>query len=224
MNELQTKILQTPIEIALKIDSTGCTTARKLYEWLELDPSHYTRWVKEYITDNPFVNNNEFSPLMAKTSKQGGRPTIDYKITASFAKKLAMASKSPKGEITREYFLKCEQILAEKAIPEWHETRIAGKVTRLQETDVIKQLAEYAKQQGSGHSDKLYLVYSKLAKTVVQNGRDELTITELNTLNMIEDMILKTIQADMCLNMGYKHIYQDCKNKLEQFKNIMYLG
>lgn len=224
MNELQTKTLQTPIEIALKIDSAGCTTARKLYEWLELDLSHYTRWVKEYITDNPFVNNNEFSPLMAKTSKKGGRPTIDYKITASFAKKLAMASKSPKGELAREYFLKCEQLLAEKATPEWQDTRIAGKTVRLKETNVIKQLAEYAKEQGSDHSDKLYLVYSKLTKTVVQNKRDELTITELNTLNMIENMILKTIQADMCLNMGYKQIYQDCKNRLEQFKNIMYLA
>lgn len=128
-----------------------------------------------------------------------------------------------KARLTSE-FMRMKQFIKERQSQNWENIRIAGKQTRLQETYVIKQLAEYAKEQGSGHSDKLYLVYSKLAKTVVQNKRDELTITELNTLNMIENMILKTIQADMCLNMGYKQIYQDCKNRLEQFKNIMYLA
>lgn len=121
-------------------------------------------------------------------------------------------------------FNKMENIITERKTSDWQETRVAGKTVRLKETDIIKQLAGYAKEQGSEHSDKLYLVYSKLAKTAICNKRDELTITELNTLNMIETMILKTIQADMCLNMGYKQIYQDCKNRLEQFKNIMYLA
>ena len=36
----------TPIEIALGIDSEGRTTAKKLYEFLELDPSHYAKWFR----------------------------------------------------------------------------------------------------------------------------------------------------------------------------------
>ena len=32
---------QTPIEIALKIDENGMTTASQLYSFLELDPSNF---------------------------------------------------------------------------------------------------------------------------------------------------------------------------------------
>ena len=103
---------QTPIEIALDIDETGHTTARKLYEWLELDKSQYARWVKRTITDNPYAEEGEdYSFLGAKTTAQGGRPTNDYLLSATFAKKLAMSSRSPKGEEARGYFLNAEDAL-----------------------------------------------------------------------------------------------------------------
>lgn len=35
----------TPIEIALGVDEQGMTTARKLYEFLELAPQNYSRWL-----------------------------------------------------------------------------------------------------------------------------------------------------------------------------------
>ena len=116
MNELILSRRQTPIEIALDIDDTGHTTAKKLYDWLELDASHYNRWVKQNITENPFAEEGkEFSPLTAKTQEQGGRPSADYLLSASFAKKLAMTSRSPKGEETREYFIMVEDTLAKMA-------------------------------------------------------------------------------------------------------------
>ena len=34
----------TPIEVALGIDDDGFTTARKLYGWLDLDQSNYSKW------------------------------------------------------------------------------------------------------------------------------------------------------------------------------------
>ena len=51
---------------------------------------------------------NEENPL-------GGRPTIDYRLSASFAKKLSMQSKTVKGEQARQYFLKVEEKLKEAA-------------------------------------------------------------------------------------------------------------
>lgn len=122
-----------------------------------------------------------------------------------------------------DQFFKMRDFIRERNTIDWQQTRVGGKVTRLQETDVIKQLAEYAKQQGSSNSDKLYLVYSKLAKTVVKNKRDELTVNELNTLNLVESIILQTIQIDMSIDMDYKQIYQDCKNRINQFKDLLYL-
>lgn len=103
---------QTPIEIALDIDETGHTTAKKLYAWLELDASQYSRWTKTYIVENEFSTEGEdYSTLESKTSGQGGRPSVDYLLSASFAKKLAMSSRSQRGEETRDYFIKVEKAL-----------------------------------------------------------------------------------------------------------------
>lgn len=44
------------------------------------------------------------------------------------------------------------------------ETRQENKKNRLKETDAIKPLVDYAKEQESAHSDKLYFTYTKLAK------------------------------------------------------------
>lgn len=59
MNEITINTAnQTPIEIALGIDEEGMTTARKLYAFLELDSSNYSRWCKSNITGNEFAEEN----------------------------------------------------------------------------------------------------------------------------------------------------------------------
>lgn len=57
--ELKQAKMQTPIEIALGVDENGMTTAKKLYEFLEMDKSHYSRWAKANIVDNEFATENE---------------------------------------------------------------------------------------------------------------------------------------------------------------------
>lgn len=74
MNDLEVTMAQTPIEIALGVDENGMTTAKKLYEFLEMDKSHYSRWVKANIVDNEFATENEdyfYSPSMANESNRG---------------------------------------------------------------------------------------------------------------------------------------------------------
>ena len=109
---------QTPIEIALGIDSQGRTTAKKLYEFLELDRSHYNRWCNTNILKNKFAEEGTDYWVFALNGEnlKGGRPTQDYKLTASFAKKLAMVSGSERGEEAREYFLRTETALKDVAI------------------------------------------------------------------------------------------------------------
>ena len=60
----------------------------------------------------------------------------------------------------------CGDFLIEKQSKLWNDTRISNKENRLKETDVIKLHAEYAKEQGSTHSDKLYLTYTKLGLSI----------------------------------------------------------
>lgn len=44
-----------PIEIATGIDKDRITTAKKLYDFLEMDKSQYSRWCKNNITGNKFA-------------------------------------------------------------------------------------------------------------------------------------------------------------------------
>lgn len=119
MNELlEPSKMQTPIEIALGVDENGMTTAKKLYEFLEMDKSHYSRWVKANIVDNEFATENEdyfYSPSMANESGRGNYAD-DYKLTAHFAKKLSMKGNGERAEQARQYFITVEDKVKEAAI------------------------------------------------------------------------------------------------------------
>lgn len=108
---------QTPIEVLLKIDDEGYTTARNLYEFLELNPANYSRWINKNIEDNPYaVSDIDYIKLNSsyKTSLTGRGNYTDYKITSDFAKKLSMTSNSKRGEQARNYFIEVEKKLKEK--------------------------------------------------------------------------------------------------------------
>lgn len=111
MNDLLEKPKMTPIEIALQVDEEGRTTARKLYAFLELDKSNYSRWCRANILENPFAEESvDFNPFVID-DERNPKPTTDYKLTASFAKKLAMGCQNEKGEQARDYFIKVEDKL-----------------------------------------------------------------------------------------------------------------
>ena len=122
MNEVVKGSKKTPIEIMLQVDSGGKTTAKALYEFLELDKSHYAKWCKRNILENNFAEENFDYEVFALKGEnpQGGRPTTDYKLTASFAKKLAMSSQTERGEQAREYFVKIEE--KEFIVEQWRVT------------------------------------------------------------------------------------------------------
>lgn len=109
---------KTPIEIALGVDDSGMTTAKRLYEFLELDPKNYSRWCRSNITDNDFaVENEDYKVFFAdEENPLGGRPTQDYKLTAHFAKKISMKGNGERAEQAREYFTTLEEKTKELAI------------------------------------------------------------------------------------------------------------
>ncbi|QES71608.1 hypothetical protein F3K33_01730 [Clostridium diolis] len=60
------------------------TTAKKLYDFLELNPTHYSKWIKRNILENDFAIENEDYEVLAIECEnpQGGRPSQDYKLSA----------------------------------------------------------------------------------------------------------------------------------------------
>lgn len=110
--------MQTPIEIALGVDENGMTTAKKLYEFLELDSRNYSRWCKNNITENEFAEENVdyWSFVIDEERNFNPNPTTDYKLTAHFAKKLSMKGNGAKAEEARDYFTTLEERVKQKVI------------------------------------------------------------------------------------------------------------
>lgn len=112
-----------------------------------------------------------------------------------------------------------EKLLNEKQTTVWLETRKQGMLARREETDIIKDLVEYAKEQGSTHSDKLYTIYAKLANRIVGiTKRDLATTAQLNDLSTMERIIAGVIVEGMEQGKHYKDIYKESKARLETVK------
>lgn len=173
---------------------------------------------------------SEFGTLLISNEESsGGRPMEVFLLNeeqATFVITLLRNSSTVvkfKKELVRQFY-QMRKFILEKQSEEWKASRQFNMTTRMRETEVIKLLANYAKEQGSTHSDKLYMTYTKLAKTVVDGDRNTIDIANLNTLTLVENIILQTIRIDMSMDMNYKDIYKDCKDRVERFKDIAYLN
>lgn len=160
----------------------------------------------------------------------GGRKATYYELNEEQATFLITLMKNTeavvsfKANLVSEFY-KMRKFIAEKQTAAWLETRQQGKLTRKAETDVLKQLVEYAKKQGSGHADMLYMTYSKLAnKYAGVDKRDSATVMQLNNLSLMEHIILNVIQNGITAGMYYKEIYKASKARLESMKDIAFLG
>lgn len=167
--------------------------------------------IRKYEKDILDFGNIDFSDL--KSGKMGQPERVYYlnEEQATFVITLLRNSKIVvkfKKELVRQFYA-MRRFILEKQSKLWGETRIANKENRLKETDVIKLLVDYAKEQGSTHSDKLYVTYTKLAKSVIGGNRDNITVSDLNNLTLVESIILQTIRIDMSMGMHYKDIYRD---------------
>ena len=126
-----------------------------------------------------------------------------------------------------QQFYQMRNLLIQKQSIQWQQTRLAAKNIRKLETKEIKELVQYAQAQGSENAEKYYLALSKLAnKTIGLSGgqREQATITQLNTLTLVENIIHHVIQEGIKKQLPYKDIYKTCRARLEQFKEITYLG
>lgn len=169
-----------------------------------------------------------FSDLKS-TNPKGGRPTKICYLNEEQATLLITFLDNTdivadfKVELVHQFY-EMRRFILERQTTVWLETRQQGKLTRKAETDVIQQLVEYAKSQGSEHADMLYMTYSKLANKMAGiKKRDEATVSQLNNLSLMENIILNCIQGGIVNGKHYKDIYKDCKIRLETFKDIAYL-
>lgn len=95
----------------------------ELYKALGLNNTNYSHWIKRNILKNKFalvdVDYCYLSHLTDEPTNLFTRPndeinkkrnSKDFVLTLDFAKKLAMLTRTEKGEQVRNYFLQCERI------------------------------------------------------------------------------------------------------------------
>ena len=191
--------------------------------------STVTKTIKRYRADFENFGKLRFSDSVSKNPK-GGRPSRIYILNEQQATLLVTylgnseIVRKFKVELVRQFF-EMRKFIAERHTEAWIETRRQGKITRREETDVIKQLVEYAKEQGSSHADMLYMTYSKLANSMCGiHGRDNATTRQLNNLGIFENLILEMIRSGIDAGLGYKDIYRACKDRCIQAKQIAMIG
>jgi len=116
---------------AIGNNEVNAVMAKELYNVLGLNQAHWARWSAMNIVTNTFAIENEdyeVSTIMVKNPN--GRPSIDFILNISFAKKLAMQVKSTVGERVRDYFIGMQR-KAEKVLNELEYIDYKGNVNDL---------------------------------------------------------------------------------------------
>ena len=213
--------------VSIKNDEAVCTSLQ-IAEKFGKRHDHVVRDIENLLEGIPKSGETYFRKS-SYTNEQNGQEYPMYYMNRDGFSLLVMGFKGKKALEWKLQYIKAfnqmESMLKERNTQLWSEQRKQGKLTRQAETDVIKKLVEYAKEQGSEHSQMLYTTYSKLANKMAGiDDRELATVSQLNELSFIENIILNQIRVGMERKMHYKDIYKDCKKQIELFKDVAYLN
>ena len=217
-------------ELILLKNNDVFTTSLVIAEGTNVKHKNIKELVSKY--ENDLKDFGKVRVLNATLDTNGGVQKISYYLLneqqATFLMTLLRNTKiveKKKKELVKQFY-QMRQILLEKQTALWQNTRIEAKANRLKETDEIKALVTYAKENGSRNAEKYYITFSNLANKAVginSNQRDTTTTNQLNNLILIENIINHVIQEGLQQQAYYKEIYKSCKERIEQFKYIAYL-
>lgn len=219
----------------VKVDESGKTTARELYEFLEFDSTHYSKWCKSNILENQFAEENKDYEVLALQGEnpQGGRPSTNYLLSIDFAKKLCMVSKSPKGEQARNYFIEVEKrykVVTQSALPHSYaealrelaatvEQKEALQIENAQSKQIIQELRPKATYYDLILQNKSLLPVTKIAKDYGMSGYAlNALLHELGIqYKMGDTWLLYQKHADKGYTQSKTHVIDDTKNAFHTY-------
>ncbi len=189
-------------------------------KFAELEHKDLLKVIRDEFSEE--INERKISLVEYKDKKGEKRPM--FLLTLNQAKQVLLRESKYVRRAIIHYIEVLEQAILDKAKSEWLLTRQQGKLVRREETDAIQVLIEYAKSQGSEHSNNLYMIYSKLVNSLVgikANSRDRVDFGILMLIRQLEDIFTKIILNSMENKIYYKEIYQICKKQGIQFMQII---
>lgn len=219
-NELSRKETRTPIEVLLEMDENNMVSAKKLYEFLELDPSHYARWCKRNIIDNPIVDENIDYECIRPAGEAKAWESNDYLLEIHFAEELCMTCQNEKGRQARKYFRKVEDslvvtirqynelvVLLKEEIEQRKtlEKRLDNVISDLSELRLESNRVSDFTKRNEPYFKKIMDHYLKSPSSVVRSCADKDFITDA-VIRLMEKMDAK-FKYDWAVN-EYRSMYQ----------------
>lgn len=139
----------------------------------------FTNWIKERIEKYGFIEGEDFSPVLAKTSN-GGRPRTEYVLKLDMAKELAMVENNEQGRRARRYFIEVEKKFESLTVPSymiddpikraerWIEERKEHQALQTKSLMLEQRVAEY--EPKISYLDRI--LQSKGTLTITQIAKD----------------------------------------------------
>jgi anti-repressor protein len=142
--------------------------ARELHRFLEVGRD-FSNWIKDRIQKYGFIEGEDFSPILVKTS---GRPAIEYDLTIEMAKELSMVENNEKGSQARKYFI---------AIEKRHQSQTIDIARLSPEMQMFKQIFDsVAKHQ---------IEQAEMRKQLQSTAQEVASVRQ--TLTLVKDAIIQ---------------------------------
>ena len=95
------------------IGGVTCLVVNAKALWVSLGVGRdFSAWLKNRIEEYNFLENVDFDVShVFGENPQGGRPSLEYRLTLDTAKEIAMVERTPQGRKVRQYFIECEKKL-----------------------------------------------------------------------------------------------------------------
>lgn len=166
----------------------------------------------------------QLNPLTVETEKgaalpQGGfaKPSRYYMLTEDQCYLLLTYSKNTEEARKRKVklvkaFRDARTQLAKRDI-----ARIEGKQVRYLETDAIRDLVDYARNNGSQNAEMYYMTITKMTNSALgidAGQRDDLDVRKLDEIKIAETMVKIAISDGLNAGLDYKDIYKLCKDRV----------
>lgn len=147
-------------------------SARDLHQALNVK-ARFNDWITRMI-EYGFAEGVDFYSFLSKTSN-GGRPSIEYNLTISTAKEIAMLQRNEKGKQVRNYFIQLEERYKELASDPSYQMALGLKASQqlLEHKDkIIAEMKPKALFADAVSASQTSILVGELAKLLKQNGID----------------------------------------------------
>lgn len=164
--------MQEIIKINQNEQGEARVNARDLHDALNVK-ARFNDWITRMI-EYGFTEGIDFYSFLSKT-KNGGRPSVEYNLTISMAKEVAMLQRNEKGKEVRNYFIQVEDRYKKLANDPSYQMALGLKASQLlldQKDQIIAEMkpkALFADAVATSHTSVLV---GELAKILKQNGVD----------------------------------------------------